>query len=260
MDVTNFVQTGGFPVKTERLQELQSAYAIFNELGNLAGNLTIISGCVVVGTNVSDGYVFINGEVLKFKAGFVSTNIIIVQNESAKEFENGSVKAVHFERYATFGTAETSWLWSEFKRPDPIIVLMAKLAILEKKTAVFQAGGGMVLWNKPAIDIPTGWAEVVDWRGRMPVGFDATQTEFDTMGKIGGLKSVTGSAAIPIGGYSSNENTSGGTAGRLIISTGANEIGESLESVKKASAAPNVSITINPLNPYRTVLFIEYTL
>ena len=117
MDLINWVQTGGLPVKGERLQEMQTAYSTFNELGYLAGNFTIISGCLVSGTNVGDGYVFINGEVLKFKGGFISESVIIIQNESAKEFENGEVKAMHFERYATFGTAENSWLWSEFKRP-----------------------------------------------------------------------------------------------------------------------------------------------
>ena len=31
MNLTNFVQTGGFPVKAERLQELQTAYSILNQ-------------------------------------------------------------------------------------------------------------------------------------------------------------------------------------------------------------------------------------
>jgi hypothetical protein len=44
-----------------------------------------------------------------------------------------------------------------------------------KKTAVFQAGRGMVLWNKPAVDIQLD-GRIVDWRGRMPVGFDASPT------------------------------------------------------------------------------------
>lgn len=117
MNLTNFVQTGGFPLKAERLQELQTAYSVFNQLGFLAGDLTIISGCTITGTNVSDGFVFINGEVLSFKGAFLSNDVIIVENEASKEFENGEIKTVHFERYATFGTAETSWLWTDFKRP-----------------------------------------------------------------------------------------------------------------------------------------------
>jgi hypothetical protein len=117
MNLTNFVQTGGFPVKAERLQELQTAYSIFNELGNIAGNLTIISGCNISGNNVSNGYVFINGEMLPFRGAYIDEKVIIIQENSSKEFENGEMKAVHFERYATFGNGDTSWLWSDFKRP-----------------------------------------------------------------------------------------------------------------------------------------------
>jgi len=94
MNTTNFVQTGGFPVKAERLQEMQTAYSIFNQLGNLAGNLTILSGCVVTGVTVSSGYVVINSEVLPFQGGNLADDVIIIQTESSKEFKNGEVKAV----------------------------------------------------------------------------------------------------------------------------------------------------------------------
>ena len=66
-----------------------------------------------------------------------------------------------------------------------------RLTTLENILAPFIGGGGMVLWNKPANQIPTGWAEVVDWRGRIPVGLDTSQTEFNTVGKTGGSKTVT---------------------------------------------------------------------
>jgi hypothetical protein len=138
MNLTNWVQTGGLPVKGERLQEMQTAYSIFNELGYLAGNLTIISGCIITGTSVSDGYVFIDGEVFKFKGGFISENVIIIQNESAKEFENGEVKAMHYERFATFGTADTSWAWDNFKRCFPTQNIPAAL-LLKTDLSIFNA-------------------------------------------------------------------------------------------------------------------------
>jgi len=253
MDITNFVQTGGFPVKAERLQELQTAYSVFNELGNLAGNLTILSGCVVTGTSVSDGYVFINGEVLKFKSGFVGPDVIIIQNESSKEFENGEIKVVHYERFATFGTAETSWLWESFNRPDPIIVLMSRMTVLEKKAAVFQAGGGMVLWNKPAADIPAGWAEVVDWRGRMPVGFDDSQSEFNEIGKPGGAKNKTLSVSeLPPISF---------TYKKAIPGRGYDTASDDypFSQYEDATTPPiGGGQSFSLLNPYRVVLFIEY--
>lgn len=260
MNKSTFILTGGYPLKAERLQELQTAYSIFNSLGALAGNFTIISGCVVAGTTVGNGVVYINGEVIEFREadGAGTPDVIIIEEAVNRAFKNGVVKEVHTKRYATFGTAADSWPWSGFKRPDPIILMMARLEVLEKKSAVFQAGGGMVFWNKPAADIPAGWQEVVDWRGRMPVGFDVSQPEFNTMGKDGGAKNKTLSVAeMPSHSHAignSRRNTGGGSGGD--------------ENHPKSYAGVRDHITdtqgsgqeFSILNPYRTVLFIEYTL
>ena len=257
MNKTNFIQTGGFPVKAERLQELQTAYSIFNHLGNLAGNFAIVSGCAVVGTNVSDGFVVINDELLEFKGGTVSDDVIIIETASSKEFKNGEVKEVHFERYATFGTSVESFPWADFKRPiqtkEIPLDLVTRLEKLEKKSAVFQAGGGMVLWNKPALDIPEGWAEVANWKGRIPVGLDATQTEFNLIGKQGGSKSKRLSISeMPSHTHDIDlvdETGSGAPAG-------GNPAGISNGTGKTKSQGGGVSFSI--MNPYRVVMFIEF--
>ncbi|WP_268848155.1 hypothetical protein [Flavobacterium aestivum] len=136
MNKTNFVQTGGFPLNAERLEELETAYSIFNAYGALAGNFTIISGCVTSGSNVSDGYVYVNGELLAFKAGAVTptSSVIIIEQKVNRPFENSEIKTVHTIRYATFGTAETSWLWSDFKRPMETKELIAALFLKADKT------------------------------------------------------------------------------------------------------------------------------
>jgi hypothetical protein len=119
MNSSNFNQTGGYPLKTERLQELQTAYSIFNSLGALAGNFTIISGCVLTGTTVGNGFVYINGELLEFREanGAGNPRVIIIEESVTSAFKNGVIKQVHTIRYATFGTADESWPWSDFKRP-----------------------------------------------------------------------------------------------------------------------------------------------
>lgn len=256
MNLTNFVQTGGFPVKAERLQELQTAYSIFNHLGNLAGNLTILSGCSVVGTNVSDGFVFINNEILEFKTGTLATDVIIIEVPSSKEFKNGELKPVHYERYATFGTSVDSFPWASFKRPDPMITLMARLDIVEKKAAVFQAGGGMVLWNKPAAEIPEGWAEVIDWRGRIPVGYDVTQTEFNLMGKQGGSKNAV--VVSHTHTISDSGNVNNGIGGGSVANKTARWDSGSGTFLNGTISTEGVSGTGKNLQPYRVVLFIEY--
>jgi hypothetical protein len=138
MNKTNFVQTGGFPLNAERLEEIETAYSIFNAFGTLAGNLTIISGCVTSGSNVSDGYVYVNGELLAFKAGAVTptSSVIIIEQKVNRPFENTEVKTVHTIRYATFGTAATSWLWTDFVRPIETKALAAALYAKADRTTL----------------------------------------------------------------------------------------------------------------------------
>jgi hypothetical protein len=69
MNTLNFNQSVGFPLETNILDEMQTSYSLFNALGAIAGNFSIISGCVLSGSTVADGVVFINGEVLEFKGG-----------------------------------------------------------------------------------------------------------------------------------------------------------------------------------------------
>lgn len=257
MNKGNYIQTGGFPFNTERLAEIETAFSIFNALGTLAGNLTIISGCTIAGSSVGNGFVYIDGELYDFKAGdfTAESTVIIIEENINKPFESSEIKTVHTIRYATFGTnPEASWLWTDFKRVDPMVTMMTRLAALEKKSAVFQAGGGMVLWNKPATDIPTGWAEVVDWRGRMPVGFDEAQAEFNLMGKTGGAKNKT----LSIDEMPEHDHDADGDGGTT-NSTGSRFRKESDTDgvplkTKKTGGGQQFSL----MNPYRVVLFIEY--
>lgn len=121
MNRLNFNQSVGFPFETNILDELQKAYTLFNALGAIAGNFSIISGCELTGTTIADGVVFINGEILEFKGGVAQTNVIIVEEKKALEFEDTNSRDVIFTRYATFGTATTQWTWESFKRGFPTI-------------------------------------------------------------------------------------------------------------------------------------------
>jgi hypothetical protein len=264
-------QVGGFPLTTRILDELQKAYTIFNALGAIVGEITIISGCTVTGSNVSDGVVFINGEVLEFRGGLAQTKVIIKQDVENLTFQNGNANPVIKTRYVAFGSGVGAIDWVDFKRGyltkdiaealadkvdnTTLNALQLKITQLEKKTAVFQTGGGMVLWQKPVNQIPVGWQEVVDWRGRMPIGWNPDDTDFDTIGEAGGAKSAV--VSIPIAGYGVGGASDGTPSGQLLVSSGAAENGEFLESVKKASSTP-AGASINHMNPYRVVLFIEY--
>ncbi|GEM58443.1 hypothetical protein B0A78_03570 [Flavobacterium columnare NBRC 100251 = ATCC 23463] len=133
MNKQNFNQSGGFPLETEVLADMQESFSIFNSLGNIAGNFAIISGCEETNGFVSNGVVFINGEVLEFRGGNVSSTVIIVENRIKKEFENGEEKEVLCIRYATFGIGSVTFNWADFKRPKSTIELTSELKTVNEE-------------------------------------------------------------------------------------------------------------------------------
>jgi hypothetical protein len=261
MDKQNFNQTGGFPLKTERLADMQASWSIFNQLGYLGGNLTIVTGCIQTGNSTGNGFVFISGEIYPFEGGSTLSRVKIIEEKTAKEFENGTNKDVVTKLKVVFTSTEVdSYLWSSFTRLSNLKTLQTSLSDLitdvtelKRKTAIFQNDGGMFLWNKPANQIPPGFAEVVEWRGRIPVGFDNTQTEFNEIGKIGGAKDVQLTAnQIPelvVRAYS----TAGSDVGGGVVTTG--NANEGALNIARTIGG-NEKVTV--LNPYRVIMFIEY--
>lgn len=128
MNNLNFNQSVGFPLETDILDSMQTAYGVLNALGAISGNFSIISGCILTGSTVANGVVYINGEVLEFRGGIVQTNVKIVEEIQALEFEDGNTNDVIFTRYVTFGTGTTQWAWSTFKRGMPTIDIEAALS------------------------------------------------------------------------------------------------------------------------------------
>ena len=112
----------------------------------------------------------------------------------------------------------------------------------------------MVLWNKPAAKIPAGWAEVEDWRGRMPVGWNPNDGDFDTVGEIGGQKTKQLSIAeMPSHNHTiSNQSNSHEGWGKVAVGSDGPE-GTNPTTDYKGGNQP-----FSIMNPYRVVLFIEY--
>lgn len=258
MNRIDFTQPGGFPLDQDVFGFQQQNIFLAAQAANLGGIYCILSGCVVTGGNVGNGYVAIEGEILPFVGGAASEKVVIIETRTDLNYEDGVARPSEIDRYATFGDdGVTNILWVNFKRNTPEGVL-ARLERLERVAAPFTIAGkgGMVLWNRPANTIPTGWQEVVDWRGRLPMGYDPDQVEFNTVGKTGGAKGVkmvlanliAHAHSVVIGfvnGRSDNAND------RDVAVPGAN--------TRNTSTAGSEDPTpINVLNPYRTVVFIEY--
>jgi len=159
MNKLNFSNTGGFPFDTNILAFMQDAYDLLNALGELAGDLTILKGCTVTGSTVSDGVVYINGEVLAFKGG-TGTQVIIKEDVTELPFEDGFSKEVEKVRYATFGIASISYAWADFVRAGRAIV----------------PRGLISMWSGAVASLPRGWVlcdgenGTPDLRGRFIVG------------------------------------------------------------------------------------------
>lgn len=195
MNTLHIVQTEGYPLKAERLQEIETAYSVFNSLGSLAGNLTIISGCETMGTTVKNGFVHINGEILEFREAAVTpdSTVVIIEEEVDRAFKSGVVKTVYTIRYATFGTnPEVSWAWADFYRCDTLKQLQSR---------ILPPGTNPQLYCGSVTDIPEGWylCDGVDGRpnlkGMFIVGLDPDNPDYDEIGNKGGLDKVALTAA-----------------------------------------------------------------
>lgn len=188
MNRLDFDQSGGFPMSTEILQAMQTSYNSLNELGRISGDKTIISGCEIVGSACSSGFVVINGELLFFKPGTVGDYVIIQEvAEDQQGFEDGSAKPIIYERYATFGTSDVQYAWAEFKRPLNLLQIEAKLTQLENMVPI----GLVAIWDRPADQIPTGWTEHTDLAGKTAVGHLDGDANFGALGGNLGAAQVT---------------------------------------------------------------------
>nr|DAT38907.1 MAG TPA: hypothetical protein [Caudoviricetes sp.] len=201
MNKINFDNTGGFPLGAYTLDFMQKSYQLLNTLGNIAGNLSILSGCEEVGRSITDGVVYIDGEVLPFKGAPISEKVIIVETSQKRIFKDGVEKAVEYTRYATFGNSINGRLWADFKRPlnnqqieaqsfTEENSLLKRLEKLEERVRKTVPIGLVAIWDKPADQIPEGWEEHTEMQGVVPVGYKRDDSDFGAIGTKVGSKTV----------------------------------------------------------------------
>lgn len=177
-----FDQTGGFPLETDVWEFMQQAYEQFNVVGELAGNYSILQGCQLQGNTVSDGVVYIDGEVLPFRGGPAGSSVIIKEERIQREFEDGVDRDVYIIRYATFGSGNNAIPWSDFRRVYPLTS-----AIIKDEIRMF-AGDPSHL--PPGWYLCDGQNGTVDLRSKFIVGFNPNDPDYDQIGKTGGAKEV----------------------------------------------------------------------
>lgn len=226
MNYIDFNQDGGFRLSTNILNAVQAAYSLFNALGFIAGDKTIITGCVVTGNNVSDGVVFLNGQVYTFKGGNLGTNVIVKETITSYPFQNGAVKPVLYDRYVGFGSGlpEETYLWADFKRTFQTKEIQAfkdshnnRITALENRPSE-RIIGEVIRFDQPLVVLPPlGWVDhnPEEEQGKVWVARSTTDGDF-RLGVTGGAKTtkltpgqlpkmegrfetLTGNSVVPLG-------------------------------------------------------------
>lgn len=186
MNKLNLTHEAGYPFDVNFLAFMQNAYSLFNNLGHLAGNKVIVSGCEQTGNTLSAGTVFINGELFPFEGGAKDSTVFIKELTNEVTFEDGFLRPLEIIRSVAFGRSvpEKTFNWEDFQRVTNLQdlgknktdntetkKLLERIEKLEKQKQAVPIGL-IALWGKPANEIPAGWREYVNLRGRMPVGLD----------------------------------------------------------------------------------------
>ena len=296
MRTFNYNQTGGFKVTTETLADITPAYSIVEGVARMAGNKAIISGCVETnaGAVISDGIVMINGELLEFKGGAKQNTVIIREIITQKKFENGEMKDVIIDRFATFGFSQDSLPWTDFKRIPalntlegkfktiddfinsvPLQQIEARLTKLERASKPIIDGNAPVLFMRPASEIPEGWEECTEFRGHFPIGMNPDDLDFKQVLQSGGNKThkltvgelpshsfkIFGGDGMNTANLSDNPD---GTAANAGDSQTANEDWNYRVTTGSGEARFGKTNTLGGdldhdiMNPYRVVIFIRF--
>jgi microcystin-dependent protein len=202
MNTVKLDQTGGFPLETEILAHMQDAYSIFQAFGDLVGTKSIVKGCVVTGSNVSDGVVYLNGELLPFVGGAVQTTVVVIETSVDGEFEDGLLKPIYYTRYATFGVGVGSVNWADFVRAYP---LTSALFVDEVRMYT-----GLIADLKWGWYLADGQNGTTDLRDSFPIPYNPDNPDYDTIGKKGGLEEVTlNTNQIPAHNHNGTTNSDG---------------------------------------------------
>ncbi|MDN3672605.1 hypothetical protein QWY99_06000 [Flavobacterium branchiarum] len=258
MNSINFSQVGGFPTTTNVLGRMQTAFNLFTAFGNIVGDKSIISGCVVSGSNTSNGVVFINNEPFEFIGGLTQPKVIIKEETETLLFQNNNSYPVIKTRYITFGSGVEAMDWADFKQGFPtknIQGLIDRIQKLEARPLVGNIPIGLIaLWGRPANEIPAGWQEITEMAGKMPVGFDEKDSDYDVVGKAGGSKTKT--LSIP-------ELPEHAHDGHLVQASsnwrgGGNNSGDDATSKYGKSSPVGGGKSFSIMNPYRVVHYIKY--
>ena len=213
MNKINFTAKDNFPLSSDTMDMMQQMIGTSASMALLGGLNYILSGCVDDGTNVSNGIIVINGEILPFEGGAKKTRITIQQTTKTLTAFSVDYPEAYIYRSAKFSdTGEYSW--SDF------VQVLTNKQIEERMNALKGEEAGFVkMWSGRVDRIPEDYklcnGDVVttakyselayslgketeqsfalpDLRKRFIVGYDnAVESGYNNMWETGGVEKVT---------------------------------------------------------------------
>jgi len=191
----DFTNLGGNPLDQQSLELMQSSYRdVFGGLAAMIGDKVIISGVVVTGGNVSDGWITYGGEIIPF-IGWPEGAGVVVQEVAtySPTFEDGNQHDVEFVKTATIGSPAT-FNFSDLSSLTTLINIWLPGDVKEKVCtndyiAANYDTDGYGLNNEK------GWRILSKVyppsAGAVFVNRNPSDPDFDTVGKYGGEKTHT---------------------------------------------------------------------
>jgi hypothetical protein len=133
----------GFPFENKTLSFMQDDYhTALNGLAALGGSGNfIISGLVQNGSNMSAGWIFYNGELIRFVDGVKEATFIIVEDVEQKIYQNGQTRDAYKIRYAKFGTGVSPINFTLLKRLPSLLEMQSLMtSIIDFETSIVVSG------------------------------------------------------------------------------------------------------------------------
>lgn len=131
MNKFDFTQNGGLRFTQEVLAFLQDSYtAGITAIGKAFGNYVILDGCTINAGVVSDGWILVDGEPIKFLSSNQDTKVAINTSTQDVMFKNGipyPVKQIKTASCSSVG----AFNFSNLRRIDELIVTQQNLAGLQ---------------------------------------------------------------------------------------------------------------------------------
>jgi hypothetical protein len=152
---------GGFPFENKTLQFMQDDYQ--NALRGIAGiggmGNFIISGMLQAGNNVSEGWIYYNGELIYFEAGVKANTFIIEEVTENKIYQDGVTHPAYITKHAKFGAGVNPILFTVLQRLPSLLNMQSLItSIINFETSVVIDGCAVSNIGNPAttLDIAAG--------------------------------------------------------------------------------------------------------